>query len=265
MRIKPKTDIIRLYKTYKERNVSTLSSSLSYYLTLTLVPGAIAVKSIANTFSDDLFFGIQYLFPEKVRAFFDFDNAKGEKGVIAVSSLLSLYYLVRTVMALKHHLDLIYGKRRSRGAVYYFFFSVFASLFFLALIFISGACILLGKNITRLPIFSRKPFDVLSPIMVAVAFAFSFLLSVFRFLPDKRQNTMAVLPGTLFSLFFWIVSAVLFSFYLRNFPSNSLIYDSLTSVAALMLWLYVLSNIILTGACINLLFYDEKDFREAGR
>ncbi len=263
MKNKLKHGIISLYEMYQSQNVSTLASSLSYYLTLTLVPCAIAVKSIADSFSSDVFGGVKYLFPEKVRGFFDFDGTKGEGGVIAVSVLVSVYYLIRTVRALKHHLDLICGKREKRSVVYSFLFSGGVALSFLALVFICGTGILLGKNITRLPFFSRKPVGMALPVLMTSSTAFLFLFGIYRFLPDRKPSTRDVLPGTLFSLFFWWVATVVFSFYLRSFPNRSLIYDSLTSVAALMLWLYVLSNIILIGACINLLFCDGRDSRAA--
>lgn len=256
--------IQNVYKEYCKKNVATLSSSLAYYLTLTLVPSMIAVKSITASFSEETFDGLAVLVPEKLRGFFEHSSIKDEKEIVAVSVLLSLYSLVKSLKALKTHLDFIYGKSRPRNLLYSLAFSLFVSLWFLSLVFLCGVTVLFGENIKKLPPFLRKPLGIY-PTVLTHAFAFVFLLCVYRFLPDRKLSIKNLMPGTFFSLAMWGISTWFFSFYLNNFPNRSLVYDSLTSVAALMLWLYVLSSIVLTGACINLLFCDGKAFREAER
>ena len=62
---------------------------------------------------------------------------------------------------------------------------------------------------------------------------------------------MKILPGAVFgSLVFTVVSGF-FSWFISSSVKYSAIYGSLASVIILMLWLYILSNVILIGALIN--------------
>jgi membrane protein len=68
-----------------------------------------------------------------------------------------------------------------------------------------------------------------------------------------------VLPGAIFgSLIFTVVSGI-FSLFISFSVKYSAIYGSLASVIILMLWLYVLSNIILIGALINKEFSEHRN------
>jgi len=248
---------------YLEKRVSTLSSSLAYYLTMTLIPGTIVIKSITDTFSDEVFEGARLLFPKGLMGFFDYGSVEHERELVTTSALVSLYYLLRAVKSLKHHVDLIYGKKEKKSLAYSLTVSALVSFFFLCLVFICGALILLGANIIRLPLFLRKPALMSVSVSFCAALAFLFLVCVFKLLPDRRVKSVAY--GTLFSLVLWCVLTWAFSLYLKHFQGTMPVYGSLASVVALMLWLYALSNIILTGACVNLLFCGGKASREAVR
>nr|WP_303620461.1 YhjD/YihY/BrkB family envelope integrity protein [Hungatella hathewayi] len=47
------------------------------------------------------------------------------------------------------------------------------------------------------------------------------------------------MPGAVFSTLGWIAFSFTFSIYYNNFSNFSVMYDSLTAIALLMLWLYV--------------------------
>ncbi len=73
----------------------------------------------------------------------------------------------------------------------------------------------------------------------------------YRFLPKSDYGWLGVLPGSILSFFIWFALVQVFSAYIRNFESFSLIYGSLGGVIALLLFLYFSAAAFLVGAEFN--------------
>ncbi len=74
---------------------------------------------------------------------------------------------------------------------------------------------------------------------------FSFL---YRVLPYTRVTWAEVLPGAFLASFAWEVAKDGFTFYLTGFASYDLVYGSVATVIAVLLWSYISGVIILLGA-----------------
>jgi len=66
------------------------------------------------------------------------------------------------------------------------------------------------------------------------------------------------LPGALLATGMWFPATVLFGWYLRRFTSYSIMYGSLGTAMALLVWLYIISVIILVGAEFNALIFPKR-------
>lgn len=71
----------------------------------------------------------------------------------------------------------------------------------------------------------------------------------------RTQPWHRVLPGSVLSTVLWFVSTVLFGFYLRRFANYNIIYGSVATAIALLIWLHLVSLVILIGAEFNALRY----------
>lgn len=87
--------------------------------------------------------------------------------------------------------------------------------------------------------------DRLGPAAVRAAFADLHLR------PRRRRTPRSQLPGTIFATAGWLVFSRVFSFYIVHFWRLSYIYGSLTAVILIILWLYVIINLLFIGAGIN--------------
>lgn len=87
--------------------------------------------------------------------------------------------------------------------------------------------------------------DRLGPAAVRAAFADLHLR------PGRRRTPRSQLPGTIFATAGWLVFSRVFSFYILHFWRLSYIYGSLTAVILIILWLYVIINLLFIGAGIN--------------
>ena len=71
----------------------------------------------------------------------------------------------------------------------------------------------------------------------------------------RTQPWHRVLPGAALATVLWFASTLVFGFYLRHFANYDVIYGSVATAIALLLWLYIVSMVVLIGAEFNALRY----------
>jgi membrane protein len=71
----------------------------------------------------------------------------------------------------------------------------------------------------------------------------------------RTQPWHRVLPGAALATVLWFVSTVLFGVYLRHFANYDVIYGSVATAIALLIWMYIVSMVVLIGAEFNALRY----------
>lgn len=75
--------------------------------------------------------------------------------------------------------------------------------------------------------------------------------NLYFFLPNIKQNLLAVLPGAALVVVLWIAGAKGFTFYIANVDQMNLIYGSLGGFIATMLFFFVMNVIFIYGAEFN--------------
>jgi len=71
----------------------------------------------------------------------------------------------------------------------------------------------------------------------------------------RTQPWHRVLPGSVLATVLWFVSTVVFGAYLRSFANYDIIYGSVATAIALLIWLYLVSMVVLIGAEFNAVRY----------
>jgi len=71
----------------------------------------------------------------------------------------------------------------------------------------------------------------------------------------RTQPWHRVLPGAALATVLWFASTMVFGFYLRHFANYDVIYGSVATAIALLIWLYIVSVVVLIGAEFNALRY----------
>ena len=85
-------------------------------------------------------------------------------------------------------------------------------------------------------------------VAVLCYFALFFLYAMAQ---DGRQPWRNIWPGTLAALTAWMAVSWLYAFYVDNIANYSLLYGSIGTVIALMIWLYMSSVVLIMGAELN--------------
>lgn len=86
---------------------------------------------------------------------------------------------------------------------------------------------------------------------VIIPLLFVLLLLIYTYVPGGRRTLRGQLPGTIFATAGWLIFSRVFSFYILHFWRLSYIYGSLTAVILVILWLFVIINLIFLGAGLN--------------
>lgn len=131
-------------------------------------------------------------------------------------------------------------------------------LLLLVMLALQGMHSLFARFADTLPFF-RHYAAIVAPLqrvasigrIVSVPLLFGLLLLIYTYVPGGRRTPRSQLPGTIFATAGWLVFSRVFSFYILHFWRLSYIYGSLTAVILIILWLYVIINLLFIGAGIN--------------
>lgn len=69
--------------------------------------------------------------------------------------------------------------------------------------------------------------------------------------PNLKQKFFTVLPGSILVVLLWVVSANIFSFYIKTVTSMNLIYGGLAGIIIALLFFYIISLCFILGAEFN--------------
>src|SRR2546427_2287657 len=75
--------------------------------------------------------------------------------------------------------------------------------------------------------------------MLGIAFNFILLLTLYLFGPSVRRHFPQTWAGALAGAVLWAISKAAFGIYVQSLSSNKMLYGSIGSVIAVLLWLYV--------------------------
>jgi len=71
----------------------------------------------------------------------------------------------------------------------------------------------------------------------------------------RWQPWYRVVPGALLTTVLWLLSSEVFGWYVVKYGTYNIIYGPLGAAIALLVWLYIISQVVLLGAEFNALIY----------
>jgi membrane protein len=94
--------------------------------------------------------------------------------------------------------------------------------------------------------------------LIASATSVLVILLIYHWGVPRIAPWHLALPGALLATSMWFPATVLFGWYLRRFSTYSIMYGSLGTAMALLVWLYIISVILLVGAEFNALIFPKR-------
>ena len=253
---------------YTGRRLSRASAALSYYLTMTFFPLVICLYTLLGNSYDKamrvLGFAGNIMAAETVSFLEDFlyyVSANNSTAMMLASILVLLTSASAAVRSLQGTIGDLQGGQRFQGALGFLFSLVF-SLLFVAALYFAILVMLTGRSvIERLNQF--LPFVDISQSWGYVRFlalaGIDYVIVWAMYEASKRSwDRYRTWPGALLSTAAMVVVSIVFSVFISASTKYPLVYGSLASVILLMLWLYTICIVILSGAAFNIVIRDLK-------
>jgi membrane protein len=242
------------------------SALLSFFPVLTSA-GAILVQTkaefVSRTISEFLFEVVPPGTEELVRYQF---AVKGQRPILLLvtAAVLSLWAASGVVGSLMQGFQAAYHIERRRS----FFHNAGLSMLLvvLSMVPLLAACglILFGGYIDRWVIAALAGDPLLTPVafswrlvshLARYGVAFGAVVAVtmllYYFGPIRRQRWRDVWRGALLATVFWLIATAGFGWYVRNVANYNVLYGSVATSIALLVWMYLMSLIALLGCEFN--------------
>jgi membrane protein len=193
-------------------------------------------------------------------------QVKGERPflLLVVAVLLSLWSASRVITSLVEGFHAAYRVPRARGFLRDTAVSI--SLVLLATVPLLGASamILFGGQVEQAVLKSMKVDPMFTSLawmwswlswLARYALAFGTTIAVtailYYFGPYRRQRWRNVLPGAVVATILWLFATLGFGWYVRHIANYNVLYGSIGTSIALLVWMYVMAAIALLGCEFN--------------
>ena len=242
------------------------SSLLSFFPILTSA-ATILVQTRADFVARSMSQFLQQIVPPgSEEIVFNQFRIRGQRptSLLIVAAILSLWAASSVIKSLMEGFHAAYRTPRSRSFLHET--AVAIGLVFLAAIplVLASALVLFGGEAERLVLKGLSVDPILNPLAglwellsriarYSVAFAATATLTamLYYFGPYRRQHWSRVWPGAILATLLWLGATTGFAWYIRNITNYNVLYGSIGTGIALLVWMYVLAAIAILGCEFN--------------
>lgn len=268
IKLKPFIFLDQLIYRIKEDGVFAVGAQLTYFLILSVFPFLILFLNIVSytplVRQDVLTNAIYYLPLETQIIINDFLNdivVGSSQELLSISAIAGIWTASSGVKPVMKAINRAYDYEETRSYFKIKFLSILftiALLFMLVLVF---STLVLGEIIGRRIFASIGQTDLFLKIwnnartIITLLFMVLLFALLYKYSPcvkDRKQiKLISALPGGIFTTLGWLLTSVIFSYYVNNFGNYTVTYGSIGGVIILLVWLYISSIIIVLGGEIN--------------
>lgn len=260
---KIKHRIKKLIAIIKKPEMEILPGHLAFFLVLSIVPIILLFVAITSQFSisiDLLTDFVNYVLPKDVGTLLvPFINGEGLGFNTIFLTIIGLFIASNGLYSVIVAANTLYGDQRSRyikRRIKSIILTIFLMVLFIFMIIVMA----FGDNI-MLMIKHAMDVDLIYEyiymfyILIKWPFAFIYIFIIISLIytiaPDHKVKSRSVFMGSIFTTMCWILTTYAYSFYLANFAHYDIIYGGLSSIVAMMIWVYLLSYFFIIGMAIN--------------
>jgi membrane protein len=260
-----------LIATYEDNCLSiakgaAYSSLLSFFPVLTTLAAILVQAHAADVARNIATFLYQVVPPGTEDVVVMLLDVHGERPryVLIGAVLLALWAASGAIMSLIEGFRSIYHIPSGRSFIQERLMAIFMVLVFAAPIVGAAALVVFGTKaeaflMHRLGFIAQDAeirgwFELLSRLLrFGLAFGAFVLVSALLYYlgPNRKQTFANVFPGAVVATVLWLISTLVFSWYVRHISNYNVLYGSVGAGLALLVWMYVWSVITLLGCEYN--------------
>ena len=256
-----KTYIQRLIKILGRPEMVILPGNIAFALILSIFPSIMILGFIISTFSisaDSLIDVLSVNIPKEIYdIIIKFLYNDSSAGFALLTVIIGLYFSANGTKAIITAANILYKNEEKstlkREVKSFFLVILLMVLFAFTTIILGFGSTILKATINLLDGSYDYVYKVFAIIKWPVAFLliYFFIKIVYTIVPSVRIKSSSVTKGAIFTTIGWMIATFIYSMYVSNFARYDIFYGSLSSIIVLMIWVYILSNILVIGITIN--------------
>jgi membrane protein len=193
-------------------------------------------------------------------------RVKGQRplALLIFAGLTSLWAASSVVKSLMEGFHAAYRIPRTRSFLHETGLAIALVLLALVPIVAASALIVFGSEIEQAVLRALAVDPILSPVaglwellsrmaryLVAFGAVSGLTATLYYFGPFRKQRWSFVWPGAILATLLWLASTSGFAWYIRNITNYNVLYGSIGTGIALLVWMYVLAAIAILGCEFN--------------
>lgn len=245
-------------------NVSIQSAALAFYLLFAIFPMLIFVSSLLGLLHLDvveILADLREILPKVavdfIGVYLVHVEANSNVRLLMFGLVFSIYFPMRAANTLMRSVRTAYHLGPPRHAAAHLLRTLIYTMLLLltlaltlTLMSVSNTVLLYAVENFHLPPFVADLWATLRFPLAAVVACFA-LLALYAITQDARQPWRNLFPGVLASLAGWMVLSWIYAVYMENIANYSLLYGSIGTVMALLVWMYMSASALIMGAELN--------------
>lgn len=249
---------------YKAADLPSMSAQITYYLILAFFPFLlflINLLSFTPLSSELLITNFNTFLPHDTTSLVKnmlVQTVQAKSKTLLISGMIgSLWAASKGISAITRGLNNSYDVKENRNFIKLNFIALISTVGVTVMITFAFLMIVFGKIIGSYVfglIGATTIFDILWSFLrfgIPLALMLITFSLIYKYVPNRKLRFKNIIVGTIFSTGGWIVTSLLFSFYVNTFANYEKVYGSLGGVIALISWLYISTLIILLGGELN--------------
>lgn len=244
-----KTTALEVVDQVREKNITFMAGSIAHSALVSLLPILLLALVITSAVGSETLneqiaaLSRNHLSPAGEGLIFSaLTNASERAGASLLGVVSLLWGMLRVFRGLNTAFDELYGSRET-GLV--------TQLIHGFVIIFAIVVAVLGTALAGvLFAFSDQPIrQILNPIVLVVGLLIGFY-PIYYLLPEPEIDPVEALPGTVIAAVGWVALEMLFGVYVE-LANTATAFGLLGSVILLLIWLYGIAFILLTGTTVN--------------
>lgn len=249
---------------YLRHSVGIQSAALAFYLLFMIFPFLIFFSALLGLLRLDvagILNALEEFLPRDVAGligmYLRYVGQNPSPHLLFFGLFFSIYFPMRATNTLMRAVRTAYHLGPPRGTFTHLVRTLLYTVLLIVAVALSLVLITVGERILsyavenlRLPSFFAEMWNRLRfPAVAAVCFFALFFL--YALAQDVRQPWRNIWPGTVASLAAWLGFSWLYAYYVDNIANYSVVYGSIGTVMALLIWLNMSAMVLIMGAELN--------------
>lgn len=253
-------------KKLRKDAVSAYAGQLAFFILLSFFPFVMFLLTLLKHTSltqgaifDAISHAVPAAFSPYIISWVSDIYSRSSSTLLSITAITALWLASKGFLAMIYAFDTIYDRTETRNFIILRLYAILYTFAFAVILLFTLALLVFGNHIyaqiyPKLPVIGELILSIISVrAAVSICILILFFSLLYKMIPNRRTSFVNELPGAILATAGWMIFSFLYSYYIDNISNYSTIYGTMTTIAFLMLWLYICMYILFLGAELNVL------------